>query len=55
MFLLPVEESVKKSNNASLAVIPDSGHVCNVDQPKVFNRITLDFLHRQAKQSSCIS
>lgn len=55
MFLLPVEESVKKSNNSSLAVIPDSGHVCNVDQPKVFNRITLDFLHRQAKQSSCIS
>ncbi|RFU71504.1 alpha/beta hydrolase [Peribacillus saganii] len=47
MFLLPVEESVKRSKNASLAIIDDSGHVCNVDQPQAFNRISLEFLQCQ--------
>jgi len=27
-------------------VIPDAGHVANMDNPEVFNRLLLDFLHR---------
>lgn len=50
MFLLPVEDSVKKSKNASLWVFHDSGHVCNVDQPQAFNKISLEFLQSQRPQ-----
>ncbi|MBM7661032.1 pimeloyl-ACP methyl ester carboxylesterase [Bacillus mesophilus] len=44
MFLYPVEEVVKKCKQAKLEVIQDSGHVCNVDQPEIFNQISIDFL-----------
>ncbi len=44
MFLLPVEETVKKSPNAKLEIIEDSGHVCNVDQPEKFNEIAINYL-----------
>ncbi|MFZ3589906.1 alpha/beta fold hydrolase [Bacillus sp. DJP31] len=44
MFLLPVEDVVKKTKHATLMVIEDSGHVCNVDQPERFNELTIEFL-----------
>jgi pimeloyl-ACP methyl ester carboxylesterase len=28
------------------AVIPNAGHVANMDNPQVFNQLLLDFLHR---------
>ncbi|WP_214482461.1 alpha/beta hydrolase [Bacillus sp. SM2101] len=45
MFLLPVEEVVKKSNHAQLEIIEDSGHVVNVDQPDKFNVMSIRFLN----------
>ncbi|WP_053362972.1 alpha/beta hydrolase [Bacillus sp. FJAT-27251] len=44
MFLLPVEEVVKRNSFASLSIIEDSGHVCNVDQHKKFNELSIAFL-----------
>jgi pimeloyl-ACP methyl ester carboxylesterase len=44
MFLLPVKEIVKKCNSSILTVIKDSGHVCNIDQPEIFNEISIKFL-----------
>ncbi|MBM6616849.1 alpha/beta fold hydrolase [Bacillus suaedaesalsae] len=44
MFLYPVEEVVKKSKQARLEVIQDSGHVCNVDKPEIFNQVSIEFL-----------
>lgn len=29
---------------ATLLTMPDAGHVCNIERPKAFNRIVLDFL-----------
>lgn len=43
MFLGPVEEVARKHKMASLFVVKDSGHVCNVDQPEIFNNQTILF------------
>ncbi|WP_246944942.1 alpha/beta fold hydrolase [Bacillus pinisoli] len=51
MFLYSVEEVVKKSKQARLEVIQDSGHVCNVDQPELFNQISIEFIKGYCKQS----
>lgn len=44
LFLQPVKELVKENKMASLITIENSGHVCNVDQPHVFNRHAIRFL-----------
>lgn len=44
LFLPPVRELVAGNNMASLMIIPNAGHVCNVDQPRLFNRYSTDFL-----------
>lgn len=51
MFLPPVEAVAKKQTNASLVIIPDSGHVCNVDKPDEFNECSISFIksHFQSK------
>ena len=47
LFLPQVEQAVRCSgDNASLIIVPDSGHVCNVDNKNFFNRASLDFLKR---------
>ncbi len=32
---------------SELHVLPDAGHLVNIEQPEVFNGIVLDFLSRQ--------
>ena len=44
LFLPPVKALVKQHAYSILKVIEDSGHVCNVDQPDVFNRLSIDFI-----------
>jgi pimeloyl-ACP methyl ester carboxylesterase len=44
LFVTPVKELVKKQKELGLKLIKDSGHVCNIDQPEMFNSITLEFL-----------
>ncbi len=44
MFLYPVEEIVKKCTVSRLEIIKDSGHVCNVDKPDIFNQLSIEFL-----------
>ncbi len=48
LFLAPVRKVAAAHASSSLAVVEDSGHVVNVDQPDAFNRLTLDFLRRHA-------
>ena len=31
---------------ASMVIVPEAGHVCNVDNKRFFNRVSLDFLRR---------
>lgn len=44
MFLPQVRQLVKDHNNSSLQVVPDCGHVCNVEQPEFFNTKVIDFI-----------
>jgi len=44
MFLPYVRKLVAKQNLSHLVVIRNSGHVCNVDQPEVFNRQAIEFI-----------
>ena len=42
LFMPPVEEIVKRNEEFKLIKIKDSGHVCNIDQPDVFNKLSID-------------
>ncbi len=44
MFLPSISKLVKDHRSAILEVIPDCGHVVNVDKPEIFNETTLKFL-----------
>ncbi len=45
MFLPMVSQLVKKHFNSKLEVISNSGHVCNLDQPEVFNERSIQFIN----------
>ena len=44
MFLPMVTELVKKHFNSHLEIIQNSGHVCNIDQPEIFNERSIQFI-----------
>jgi pimeloyl-ACP methyl ester carboxylesterase len=44
LFLPPVRQLVENNQMANLQIITNSGHVCNIDQPLIFNRYCLKFL-----------
>jgi len=44
IFLAPVKQIIKKHKNAVLKVIESAGHVCNVDQPDLFNMESIGFI-----------
>ena len=46
MFLPAVRYIITKHTNSWLEVIENSGHVCNVDQPKEFNARAILFLKK---------
>lgn len=46
LFLQPVRELVSQNKMASLITIKNSGHVCNVDQPKAFNKYAVEFIQK---------
>lgn len=46
MFLPPVKMTAEKHESADLEVIPNCGHVVNVEQPAVFNDLVLGWLRK---------
>ncbi len=44
MFLPQVMDLVRKHSNSFLTIVPDSGHVCNVEQPDFFNQQAMKFI-----------
>lgn len=44
MFLPSVQLVATQHENSFLLIVPDSGHVCNVDQPEYFNSKAIGFL-----------
>jgi pimeloyl-ACP methyl ester carboxylesterase len=45
MFLKPVKKIVAEHTASLLKVVQECGHVVNVEQPQVFNELTLEFLN----------
>ena len=48
MFLPPVRQIVDKHKQSVLKVIENCGHVCNVERPKDFNKISIGFIQQHA-------
>lgn len=48
MFLPPVKTIVTRHKHAVLQILPDSGHVVNVDQPDLFNTYTIKFIKKHS-------
>jgi pimeloyl-ACP methyl ester carboxylesterase len=46
MFLPSITQLVKHHTSSQLVVIPNCGHVVNVEQPNVFNTTVIDFIAR---------
>ncbi len=44
MFLPQVMQLVRSHANSSLQIVPDCGHVCNVEQPDYFNNTAIKFI-----------
>lgn len=53
LFLKQVEKDIEHDPYASLSIIKDSGHVCNVDQSETFNQISINFI-KQAQTFSAL-
>lgn len=48
MFLPPVRKIASQHISATLQVIKDCGHVCNIEKPDRFNRLAIQFINRHA-------
>jgi pimeloyl-ACP methyl ester carboxylesterase len=49
MFLPQVRSLVKKHEFSRLSIIENSGHVCNVEQPEVFNNLSIEFIKQHTQ------
>lgn len=47
MFIQPVKDMVTLHEKSELWEIPNCGHVCNIEQPEVFNRVSIEFINKQ--------
>ena len=46
MFLPSIEKLAAAHRSAQLIVVPESGHVVNVDQPNTFNTLSISFIKK---------
>lgn len=52
LFLPPVEELTRTGEGLTLEVVPNSGHVCNIDQSDYFNSSTIAYIHKLTRPFS---
>jgi pimeloyl-ACP methyl ester carboxylesterase len=52
MFLPMVTDLVRRHINSRLEIIRNSGHCCNLEQPAVFNRLSILFIKNHAREKS---
>jgi pimeloyl-ACP methyl ester carboxylesterase len=48
MFLPPVKKMVGNFQRSELKVIEGCGHVCNIEEPDLFNEISIEYLIKQS-------
>jgi pimeloyl-ACP methyl ester carboxylesterase len=46
MFLPSISKLVENHSSSSLIVVPNCGHVVNVEQPEFFNRTVIKFIQQ---------
>jgi pimeloyl-ACP methyl ester carboxylesterase len=46
LFLEPAKEIVRKNKNLTIEIVPNCGHVVNVEQSEVFNEVSIAFIHK---------
>jgi pimeloyl-ACP methyl ester carboxylesterase len=46
-----VKADIQKDNSASYHIFPECGHLCNIDQPQLFNEVSIAFLKKQSVQA----
>jgi pimeloyl-ACP methyl ester carboxylesterase len=51
MFLPYIKKLVPIQPQSRLFVVPNSGHVCNVDQPEIFNEASIAFIYEASRQA----
>ncbi|MCG8372736.1 MAG: alpha/beta hydrolase [Balneolales bacterium] len=51
MFLPPARQIVSQHKHAYLEVIDNCGHVCNVERPNEFNRVSIGFLTKYSSNT----
>lgn len=49
MFLPPVQQIVEQHQQSFLEVIDNCGHVCNVEKPRIFNKVSIDFIQKHVR------
>ncbi len=54
LFIPPIEAVVKQNEGFEFVKIKDSGHVCNIDQPEVFNRLSIDYIAKVEQKNAII-
>jgi len=47
MFLPPLKQIIRKHKHCILKIIENSGYVCNVDRPDLFNLFSISFIKEQ--------
>ncbi|CAM3514186.1 alpha/beta hydrolase [Aeromicrobium ponti] len=50
LFIKSVKTIAQKAKTATFKVIKGAGHVCNIDEPDLFNQITIEFINRQKRR-----
>ena len=54
LFTPPIKEVVRRSKTFEFIAIKDSGHVCNIDQPEVFNRLSIEYIAKIEKNRAVL-
>ena len=54
LFIPPIREVVRQNEKFEFIEIKDSGHVCNIDQPDIFNKISIDYISKIEQKKSVL-
>ena len=54
LFTPPIKEVVRRNKSFEFIAIKDSGHVCNIDQPEVFNRLSIEYIAEIEKKRTVL-
>jgi len=54
LFIPPIEEVVRRNEGFEFIKIKNSGHVCNIDQPDLFNQFSIDYISKIEQKNAVI-